>query len=275
MRLIRGVRSYAAGGTALAGTFLATYFAFAASVGFDGPPASWEAYGEPPVGPPVEQPICFWTDLAFVVAGVAALRRLDRAAAPSGPAIGFGFLLVWMGPASMLEHGTLRTTWGWFDATSIHWFATYVVAWLALRALPGRGRSRTILFFAGLAATWAAIGAWTWRVDGARMLASEVLLALAAAALVAAVAFGRAVGLRLPQRAWAWAALAAAAFAAGVALLDAGRAGGWAAPWGHGAWHCCCAAATYLVFRLLEEPPERSGDAADREGVRQHPGGIP
>ncbi len=225
----------AVAGVTLAAVFLASYFAFAAAIGFGGPPASWAAYGEAPVGPPVEQPICFWTDLAFVAAGVAALRRLDRTEAPGSRAVAFGFLLVWMGPASMFEHGTLRTTWGWFDATSIHWFSTFVAGWLLVRAVP---RCRALLGPC-LVAVWVAIGAWTWRVEASREPVSLACLSLVAVSLPAAAT----AGVRLAPRTWTWIAGAAVAFAAGMVFLVAGARGGAAAPGGPGARHVCFAAA--------------------------------
>lgn len=254
-------RPHARAGLVLAGTFLAAYFLVAATVGFHGPPAEWIAYGEPPVGPPVEQPLCFWTNLGFVAAGLWWLRRLDRAdpvpgapmRGPSPHAKALGLLMVWMGPASMLEHGTLTTTWGFFDAASIHWFGLFVVGYLALRAVPGAAASRrgAAIFWAGEAAAIVGLGAWTWHKDQVRMPASMLLLALAGASILAALLFGRRVGLRFERDAWRWLACAAASFAVGAGLLVAGAAGGPAAPWGHGAWHLCCALAMTFVARLL------------------------
>lgn len=266
----RAPGSHARAGVLLAALFLAGYFAVAATIGFHGPAAAWVDYGEPPVGPPVQQPICFWSNLAFVIAGVALLRGLDGAdgkgsnpmRGPSPYARALGLLTVWMGPASMLEHGTLTTTWGWFDAASIHWFALFVSGYLLLRAVPGaaespRGRA---MFWGGEAAAAAVLGVWTWHMEQVRMAASLVLLTAVGAAMLAALVLGPRVGLRFAAGAWRWFAGVALAFAVGFACLVAGAAGGPAAPWGHGAWHVCCAVAMVCVGRLLAaEAPRTAG----------------
>jgi hypothetical protein len=253
--------SYARLGALVAALFLVAYFVVAATIGFHGPPATWAEYGEPPRGAPIQQPICFWTDLGFVLAGLLALRRLDVAArsstppanpmsGPSAYSLAFGLIVVWMGPGSMLEHGTLTTTWGWFDAASIHWFALFVVGYLLLRASPQTPRSATI-FWVGLATACALLGVWTWHAEPVRMVVSRASLVLVGVALLASLSLGRRVGLHFTRRAWGWFAGVALAFAAGFVFLATGAAGGPTAPWGHGAWHLCCAVAVDFMARLL------------------------
>lgn len=271
--------SGALAGTLLAALFLGAYALVAATIGFDGPPARWEAYGEPPVGRPIQQPICFWTDLGFVLAGIAVLRRLDLAAAagaaPANPmsgrsphSVALGLIIVWMGPASMLEHGTLATTWGWFDATSIHWLALFVVGYLVLRWIPGATTSPwgRRAFWASQAAAWLAIGAWTWRDESVRARVSGVLLALLGIAIVASLVLGRLAGLRFTGGAWRAFAGLLLSFVAAVAFLVAGAKGGVAAPWGHGAWHLSCAASTFFIARLLAAEAPRITDGLRGRG---------
>lgn len=267
-------RGHARLGALVAALFLAAYFVVASTIGFHGPPATWAEYGEPPVGPPIQQPICFWTDLGFVLAGLLALRRLDgaaRSASPpanpmSGPSpysLAFGLIVVWMGPGSMLEHGTLTSTWGWFDAASIHWFALFVIGYLLLRAIPGAAEAPRgpAVFWAGLAIAGLQLGVWTWYAEGARAVVSRVTLALVGVAMLASLTLGRRVGLRFTGRAWVWFAGVALAFAVGFVFLTTGAAGGATAPWGHGAWHLCCAVAVDFVARVLAAETERSPGA--------------
>lgn len=207
----------------------------------------------------MQQPICFWTNLGFIAAGVAWLRGLARGdgrgpmRGPTPYARALGLLMVWMGPASMLEHGTLTTTWGFFDAASIHWFGLFVLGYLALRARPGAAATRR-----GAAVFWTleiafalTLALWTWREEHVRMPISMILLGLVGVALLAALLAGRRVGLRFAPGAWRWFTGVALAFAAGAGFLVAGAAGGPAAPWGHGAWHLCCAVAMLCLARLL------------------------
>lgn len=192
-----------------------------------------------------------------MAAGLAVLRRLDRSAGPGNPmnmptpeSVGLGLLIVWMGPASMLEHGTLTTTWGWFDATSIHWLGTYVTGYLLLRASPWRDRAAgRVLFAGGLAVTWTAIGVWTW--DGPRAAVSVALLALMGTALLLAPIAGRLVGLRFEPRVWPRLGALVACFGAAMACLALGGEGRPLAPWGHGAWHLLCGAATLGIVEVL------------------------
>lgn len=255
--------SYALAGALLAAAFLGAYFLVAATLGFHGPRAPWADYGEVPVGPPVEEPICFFTNLSFILAGIAALRRLDRAAqhgasaenpmaGPSPYSVPLAFLMVWMGPASMLEHGTLTTTWGWFDATSIHWFAMYIVGYLIVRAVAGSasGRKSQIVFFTGQGLAWLLIGIWTWHHESVRKYVSQALLLLIGVAILLSLSLGRFVGLRFRRQGWFAGLLLA--FAAAVFFLITGAKGGALAPWGHGLWHVACALAMYSIFRLLE-----------------------
>ncbi|MBI3723518.1 hypothetical protein HY251_06135 [bacterium] len=270
---------FALSGILLAAVFLGAYFLAATTVGFHGPEAPWEAYGETPVPGPVRQPLCFWTDLAFVIAGVAALRRLDRASrageppanpmsAPSSFSVALGLIVVWMGPASMLEHGTLTETWGWFDASSIHWFSLFIAGYLLLRAIPGAASSRSgrATFWASEATAWLVLGAWTWRDASVRIEVSKATLALMGSATVASLLLGRFVGLRFARGAWRWFLALALAFAAGVGFLIAGARGGALAPWGHGAWHLCCGAATFFVAGFLGSEAPRTSAKSSSEG---------
>ena len=216
-------------GLAFGVTAIGAYFLVAATLGFHGPPADWRQYGEVPSAGLVRQPICFWTDLALVIAGVYSLRLRPRA---------LGFLIVWMGPASMLEHGTLCSNWGWFDATSIHWFALYVIgAVIALRPV-----------WLLLAAAAVATGALTFPHEPWRGPATGILLG----ALVLVVP----IALRVrgaTRQTWRLFFTSLGAFGVATALLIAGRAGGLAAPWGHGAWHVVSAAALALTVELVAE----------------------
>ena len=247
------MRRYTWLGVGLASLSLAAYFGVALTVGFHGPAAHWVAYGEVPVAGPVAQPISYWTDLGFILAGILVLRRLDAPRGrgwmqrPSVYAVGLGLIIVWMGPASMLEHGTLMTNWGWCDASSIHWYGLWVIGYLLTRGIGGLARPG--VFLIAQVAAWLGVGAYTWGHEEGRQRVTLIILTLTILAVPPSLIWPR---RRFPPAAWAWFGAILATFGAAGVFLVGGAQGGWAAPWGHGVWHLLSAVAMYLSFRMLE-----------------------
>ena len=255
-------------GLGLAAAFLIVYFSVACTVGFGPQNENWDAYGEVPVEGPVKQPVSFWTDLGFVFAGLLALLWMDltdREGAPntmayaSSLSVPLGLLMVWMGPGSMLEHGTLNATWGWFDAASIHWYVLYVVGFVVLRWVPGADRSWAGrgIFWACAAAAALGIGIWT-RLDGeASFPVSVGSLVVLTCVIGDSVGLerGGVVGYVRPWDVWALPS-AGVLLAVGIAFLLTSTRGSSIAHFGHGLWHLCVAGASFFVWLYLRS--ERS-----------------
>lgn len=225
------------------------------------PPASLSA---------IQQPWCFWSALAFSVAGLLTLLWLDFTSrntverplvVPSWASIPLGVIMVWMGPGSMMEHGTLRKFLGWFDAASIHWYAIYVSVYVALRWIPG------------------ATGNWGWRAGAwGLMLAlgitvgaigaehGETLIGFTIGSLVLMgillVADAIRDNLVRPNTGytfrlfweWNW-RLLTVVLCTGVAFLFLflSRKGGPFESFGHGFWHVFIAAVTFFIYLHLRQ----------------------
>jgi hypothetical protein len=246
------------------------YFAMAAAGGFEGGAADWHEYGEEPGTGLVKQPIAFWTDLGFIVSGIAALLWCDLTPRgdPTNPmvvptmySVGLGLVMVWMGPGSMLEHGALVETWGWFDASSIHWYALFLIGYLVLRWIPGASASIAggILFWVGLVAAAVAIGVWGWLDESVRAPWSMALMGGLGVAYVGSLVptivrlvAGKENGLmRFEWPALIWGGVGVAAFVAGMIFLATGSVDGATAPWGHGAFHLAMAVTTLSIYATL------------------------
>lgn len=261
---------YVLGGIGLVAIFFLTYFLIAATVGFGkGHDAAWDDYGEAPRKGWIRQPFSFWSDVGFIVGGLVILFWIDMSPPGSGVmgtatvySVLLGYLAVWLGPGSMLEHGTLKESWGWADATSIHWFASFVIAYVVARwveplpaaALNAGPIAVTLLLWA---ATCVLFGLLTWFVNDARAPVTIVLISSMGLALVvdATGVFG------LPyQRQWFWLVGAAVFALLGFIALFGGRRGWFLTPGrdstlrtfqAHGLWHILMAAVVFLVYVYL------------------------
>ena len=87
----------------------------------------------------VKQPVSTWSNLSSIILGVGllwslgagTLRSKDASFNPmTGPtprAIGYGLVLVFMGPGSMFLHVSLTEYGGWGDNLSMNFFITYAI----------------------------------------------------------------------------------------------------------------------------------------------------
>jgi len=270
--------------------FLILYFSLNTAGVFTGPAASWTDYGEPPQGGAlVKQPISFWTDLAFVIAGLAALVIVDTQKKPhaylpmrsaSPYSVGLGLIMVWMGPGSMLEHGLLLTNWGWADAASIHWFTIFVILYLLMRCVSltidvfagpshrslQHGSARrvveAIVFYVIYFAACALVGALTWDSVPRKDVSIGLMAATGVVYLLAMVptwvrwaANDRVVWDFVPHFETPWHLIPVICtlvlFGTALVFLFTSAEGGSTAPGGHGVFHVCVASVAFCIFLTL------------------------
>ena len=252
--------------------------------------AKWQVYCETPqISSYILQPACFWSDISFILVGLAILAHLDsvgpkaeRLMSAANPiSVSFGFVVLWMGPGSMLEHGSLNNAWGWFDAASIHWFALLslgiiIANWVWPAGEVMRNQTRFCLAL-GLAVV--AVGATTvtwqhmqhgWTV----ILLSAVPVTVIIDYLAWASSNHRFVG-RWKDRGALWVLLAMASFGVAMIFWIGGHQGNYFCPPGHGdetllqphaLFHFLAAAAIfftwlYLVRRESIAPDPRAGQS--------------
>lgn len=221
----------------------------------------------------VKEPNNFFTDLGFVVVGLAILLWLDlsRNHLSRNPMVrgGFystmyGYLTLWLGPGSMLEHGTLTAVGGWADPASIQWYGLFVIAYVILRATDPKGiaayRPEVLaIFVAAFLVSAAALGFVSWFSPDSRQWISIVLLGGVILALVLHA------GLQPTGADWRVLLFAGGFFIAGFLfwLFDQFRWIGCPETHlyqHHGIWHLCMAVTTlfiYIYFRSGGDPASR------------------
>lgn len=252
-------------GLGLTGAFAAFYAIMSAAGGFGDRDSGWQEYCEAPRGRPIEQPFSFWSDLSFVVAGLAILLWVDTtesgnpAATATIYSVMLGLLTVWLGLGSMLEHGTLNSTWGWFDSSSIHWWALFVLVYVVFGWLVPPAQLLEPGVIAGASAAWLIpvilVGILTARNTSWRTPTSIVLMALLGVALVLDGVFENP-----PARRWWFLLGAGFLLLFGLLSLLGSRKGGFLCrdeaatqrsfQW-HGMWHILTAATTFFVYVYL------------------------
>lgn len=261
-------------GAGLTLAFFLFYFIVGLTRGFGGRDEPWEEYCEHPGTGLIKQPVCFWSNIAFILSGMAALLWIDFT--PTAPranlmatataySVPLGLLTLWLGPGSMLEHGTLRRAWGWFDAASIHWYAFYVIQYIVFRwaftAQEMMSAGPIVFFLVVQAAAMTGLGFLTHLVPASRMIATVILIALMGLALVVPEITQAAAGWPSGLRRQGFWLIGAAIFAViGFIALFGSRKGAFLCPAGaehntfrqfHGLWHLCMAATTFFVTIYL------------------------
>lgn len=259
----------AVSGLALLVIFFAVYFPVAYAGGFQGPVEDGKDYGEKKVGKPIEQPACFWSAIVFSLSGLALLLWCDLTTPVAGRpmegrtvfSVPLGLLTVWLGPGSMLEHGTLRQTWGWFDASSIHWYAIYVIGYLILRWIPRGTESwvgRGVFWVAHLVACFL-VGLCGALKPSTLEPWSIFLLVATGGMLLLTLCLQKPFGLEFENR------QAGICFGMGIVMTGVGVAfqlgGGekeFAEGWGHPTWHVLVALVTFCIFLILKSDRGRA-----------------
>lgn len=202
----------------------------------------------------IKQPANTWSNLGFVVAGLAAAFYLDRhwsqVAYPTLLAP-FPVLMALLGPGSMAMHATQSSLGGRFDVGSMYLFAGYAAAYGITRLL-GRGLLTLATLFVVLVVGAEILGATDFPaplVDTAGNLAFAVLLLIAV--LVEAII------QRRPTHPgeWRWALMAVGAMVLAFVIWSLSHSGGplcdpGSLLQGHAVWHVLCAVAAYALFRF-------------------------
>ncbi|KYH45323.1 hypothetical protein AZH51_05465 [Branchiibius sp. NY16-3462-2] len=202
----------------------------------------------------IKQPANTWSNLGFVIAGLAAALYLDRhwseLAYPTLLAP-FPVLMALLGPGSMAMHATQSSLGGRFDVGSMYLFAGYAAAY-GLTRLLGRGLFTLSILFVVLVVGAEVLGASDIPaplVDTAGNLAFAVLLLVA----VLVEVFIQ----RRPTHpaSWRWALMAVGAMALAFLIWSLSHSGGplcdpQSLLQGHAVWHVLCAVAAYSLFRF-------------------------
>lgn len=193
--------------------------------------------GPPATRPAVQQPLDAWSNAAFVLVGLLALR-----ARPRGLALLFAGSALGLGIGSFWFHASLTREAQWLDMAGTY-AAVVAVGAFGLARLGVVGTAGAL----GLAlALDAALAAFKWQLDARVVL--PLLVAAAAAPIALAVRAGRGSGR---------AALVPLGLLAAALLLrewDVRRVLCWpesALFQGHAAWHVLCAAALFAAWRFL------------------------
>ena len=222
----------------------------------------------------VRQPANTWSNLGFVLAGLAVAAHaahrhrlgLTLGAHP-GLATAFAALVVLLGPGSMAMHATQTDLGGHLDLLSMFLVSGFALAYAVMRFV----RRGPVLFAVVFIVAVLACMAVHLRGGSVPVLGH---VGNAAFAVELWLAIGLEVALaRRPEarqdRGWALASVLTLGVA--FAIWTTGMRGhAWCRPDSllqqHGVWHLLCAAAAYLLFRHY---------AAERPREREHPAYLP
>lgn len=247
-------------------------FAWLSVDGYPGGPdeciAVGDCYCEAPRGGMAEQPANAWSNLGFVVVGLAVLADTARRRQRDSPARMeadrqyarlYGAVAIFLGLGSFAFHGSLKAWGGYVDVQSMHAFVAFVIVYDLARIHDWRW-GRFLAVFAGLLAGFSALIGMIPPEHGRTMFSVVVVVTLIVEAAVSYPAL-RPWALRpiVPRRMpWFWAGLGT--FAVAFAVWNVSRtAGPWCDPHsllqGHALWHLLTAASVacfYLYFRAEE-----------------------
>ena len=205
----------------------------------------------------VLQPANTWSNLAFVVAGLAVawyagdrLRLGLTLGAHPGLATAYAVLVVLLGPGSMAMHATQSDLGGHLDLLSMFAVSGFALAYALMRFL-GRGPGFLAVVFAAAVVAGMAVHLR----GGSVPLLGHVGNAAFAVQLLTAVGLEVAlVRRRSPRQDVAFGLASVLVLASAFAIWTTGkREHAWCDPerllQQHGAWHVLCAVSAYLLFR--------------------------
>ena len=205
----------------------------------------------------VRQPANTWSNLGFVVAGLAVawtagdrLRLGLTLGAHPGVATAYAVVVVLLGPGSMAMHATQSDLGGHLDLLSMFALSGFVLAYALMRFL-GRGPAFLAVVF-GVAVVAAMA---VYLRGGEVAVLGHVGNAAFAVQLLAAVGIEAAlVRRRSPHQDVAFGLASLLVLASAFAIWTTGKRGhAWCHPESllqqHGLWHVLCAVSAYLLFR--------------------------
>lgn len=212
----------------------------------------------------IKQPANTWSNLGFVIAGLAIAVRLRSPEGLTGtfaqhPTLpqAYAILVVLLGPASMAMHATQSSLGGLLDLASMYLVAAFIAGYALMRLLE-RGPGFLAGAFVAVVALCQLAGLWTTEIPVvmyAGNVAFAFFLALGLGVEVVLVRQGLVVHGR-------WAAGAVACMAVAFAIWSQAKTGSrFCLPdsiiQGHAVWHLLCAAATYCLFRYYASESSR------------------
>ncbi|KRF18960.1 hypothetical protein ASG90_03485 [Nocardioides sp. Soil797] len=215
----------------------------------------------------IKQPANTWSNLGFVVAGLAIARSLLRHSPTRGPlahhrtlAPAFAVLVVLLGPASMAMHATQSSLGGHLDMASMYLVASFIAGY-ALMRVTGRGPRFLTVAFVAFVGTCELVGTWSREIPVVMYAGNVAFGLLLVAGLAMEILLVRR-GLVTNRR---WAVAAVASLAVAFAIWNATSSGtAWCSPHsllqGHAVWHLLCAASAYCMYRYY---------ASEQDSARQ------
>ncbi|NHA66676.1 ceramidase domain-containing protein [Phycicoccus flavus] len=237
----------------------------------------------------VRQPANTWSNLGFVLAGLAVAVRASRPARLGHtlgrhPALAtaFAVLVVLLGPGSMAMHATQSEVGGHLDLLSMFLLSGFAVAHAVMR-VTRRGPGTLAVGFVLAVGAGMAVYLTGGRVPllghvGNAVFAVELWLAIGLEVLL--VVRGRRPGEPRQDTAFGLASVGVLALA--FAIWTTGKGGHpWCDPSAllqqHAVWHVLDALAAYLLFRhwTAERAPDRADVSAGRPGRRPRPPARP
>lgn len=210
----------------------------------------------------IKQPASTWSDLAFVAGGLLILYLVGTgrsggsnpmADPGSGFPVTYGMIVIFMGPASMLLHASLKNWGGWFDNLSIVLWLTFALFYSVMRvarAGPKEDTGRFLLLAALFGGLFVGLEIFHWFVPGARQW-SLVVLGAGLVVWEFVVWFSSTNGVS--REPWLLVvSLAIFVVAMGIWLISGGVADVWCPPESafqpHALWHVLAAGLTVSLF---------------------------
>ncbi len=215
----------------------------------------------------VLQPVNAWSNLGFVVAGLAvAAHAADRArlgvtmGAHPGLALTYALVVVLLGPGSLAMHATQTRLGGHLDLLSMFLVSGFALAYAVIR-LARRGPGLFAVLFPLLVAVGMVVLLTGGRVPVVRHSGNAAFAGMILVAVLVEVVLWR---RRNPRQDAAFGVAAVTTLLVAYTVWQFGRRGHpWCDPdsllqW-HGLWHLLCAVAAYLLFRhyVAERPAPR------------------
>lgn len=209
----------------------------------------------------VKQPVNTWSNIGFIAAGLLILWQLGTTRSPAagssnpmvGPtpySIGYGMLVVFLGPASMFFHGSLRDWGGWLDILSLILYGSFLLLYDVIRI-----RRAGTEVFAGLYLMLVGpLALVTWLVKNSGQVVFGILILLVLSSQIA-ILTKQVDGVRREWMPWLLVSLLCFGTAFFGIWLWSNTAGPLCTPesWlqGHALWHLLTAASAFFMYLYL------------------------